>query len=59
MKYFLIGKAYGTAQLKVYKTSKTKGKAILKEYNNGKVFNRTLKIIQADSAKDAKQRYNK
>lgn len=57
MKYYLIGKAYGTAQLRIYRTSATKGKMIVKEYENGKIFNKTLKIIQADSAKDAKARY--
>lgn len=57
MKYYLIGKAYGSAQLRVYKISSVKGKAILKEYTHGKIFNKTLKIIHAESAKDAKARY--
>ena len=57
MKYYIIGKAFGCAELRVYGTSSVKGKKIMKIYENGRVFNKTLKIIQASSAKDAKARY--
>ena len=59
MKFYLIGKAYGTAKLKVYRSSQNKTKTMIKELENGRIFNKTLRIIQADSTSDAKRRYNR
>lgn len=58
--FYLVGEDYdrkGRKGIRIYYISIMKSAKLIKEYKRGKIFNKTLKIIEARSIKDAFEKY--